>query len=293
MSGRRGSTGSPAPLAPQGQPELPQPHRLHALQECSPVQRAQAGWKILQGPARARGDACSQRAREAGTSLAPPAGRGRPARRLRALAAVAAAAVLVAGCSAPFGKPSPGERGRETFTQLAGDARVQRAFARGRGEVIARDPEARRAILGEVIVEQRRMLDDPALRDDYLELNARITREASTDPDTQPLMLENTVDLLERVPDDPELRRRLVNVMRELLKDPAIRADMMAMMQSMMQSKQSGSMGSGQQPGGGAGSGQGGAAGPAGGGGGGGTGGGNAGSGGTSGGGAPGSGGSR
>lgn len=161
-------------------------------------------------------------------------GPGRPraatgARRL--LAAAAILLVLAGGCTSPLAKPAPGDRAREAVTALADDSRVQQELARGRGEVIAKDPAARRVILGETLREQRRMLDDPALRGDYLELNARLTRAVSAAAETRPRMLENTVDLLEGVPDDPELRRRLVNVMRELLQDPALKADLMALVQ--------------------------------------------------------------
>lgn len=159
---------------------------------------------------------------------------GRPCRAiLRAMAAAVTVAALAAGCSLPSAKPSDGEA-RQMVTSLADDPEVQQAFAAGRGEVIATDPQARRVILEQVIREQRRLLDEPALRADALRANAELTRATSTARETRPLMLENTVDLLEGIPDDPELRRRLVDLIRELMKDPAIRADMMAMMRSMM-----------------------------------------------------------
>ena len=163
---------------------------------------------------------------------APQGHRGRP-RGMALLLAGLMAAGLAGGCTAPMGKPDP-DRNRQLVTSLASDPTVQRSFATGRGRVLDRDPEARRVILGEVVREQQRLLEEPALRDDYLALNARLTREVSSAPATRPLMLENTVDLFERIPDDPELRRRLVDVMRELMKDPALHADMMAMMRSMM-----------------------------------------------------------
>ncbi|MFS8641117.1 MAG: hypothetical protein LOD90_10005, partial [Symbiobacteriaceae bacterium] len=106
--------------------------------------------------------------------------------------------------------------------------------------VSARNPEARRVILGETLREQRRMLDAPALRGNYLEVNARLTRALSAEAATRPRMLENTVDLLEGVPDDPELRRRLVNVMRELLQDPALKADLMALVQAALAAERRG-----------------------------------------------------
>ncbi|HEY8487900.1 MAG TPA: hypothetical protein VIL38_02375, partial [Thermaerobacter sp.] len=149
---------------------------------------------------------------------------------------------------------------------LADDPEVQQAFAAGRGEVIATDPQARRVILEEVVREQRRLLDEPALRDDALRANAELTRATSTARQTRPAMLENTVDLLEGIPEDPELRRRLVDVMRELMKDPAIRADLMAMMRSMMGGT-AGSSGGGGTGHGGSGDGSGGGSGTAGGGG--------------------------
>jgi len=160
------------------------------------------------------------------------------ARRL--LVAVAVLSVLAGGCTSPLTKPATGKRAREAVTALADDAQVQQELARGRGEVIARNPEARRGILGETLREQRRMLDAPALRGNYLEVNARLTRALSAEAATRPRMLENTVDLLEGVPDDPELRRRLVNVMRELLQDPALKADLMALVQAALAAERRG-----------------------------------------------------
>ncbi|HEY8488601.1 MAG TPA: hypothetical protein VIL38_05960, partial [Thermaerobacter sp.] len=161
--------------------------------------------------------------------------RSRPPGRaiLGAVVATVTVAALAAGCSLPSAKPSDGEA-RQMVTSLADDPEVQQAFAAGRGEVIATDPQARRVILEEVVREQRRLLEEPALRDDALRANAELTRATSTARETRPAMLENTVDLLEGIPEDPELRRRLVDVMRELMKDPALRADLMAMMRSMM-----------------------------------------------------------
>ncbi|WPD18750.1 hypothetical protein [Thermaerobacter composti] len=198
----------------------------------------------------------------------PPARRGpaapRPRRRIAptavrivALTMTAAVAVAAGGCT-PAAKPSPTEN-RRMLTSLASDPQVQQAFARGRGEVVARDAEARQVILAQVVREQRRILDEPAVRDDALRVNADLTRATSTARETRPEMLENTVDLLEGIPDDPELRRRMVDVMRRLLQDPAIRADLMALVQSMM--AQSGGSGGGAAGGSGGGAGAGGGAG--------------------------------
>lgn len=173
-----------------------------------------------------------------------PPGRGRRRRSpLLTAAAVLAVAALAGGCGLPSAKPNSSQA-RQLVTSLADDPQVQQAFAAGRGEVLATDPQARRVILAEMVREQRRLLDEPTVRDDALRANAALTRATSTSRETRPEMLENTVNLLEGIPDDPELRRRLVNVMRELLKDPAIQADMAAMMRAMMASSGGGSGGS-------------------------------------------------
>ena len=179
--------------------------------------------------------------------------------RLLALVVTATVTVAAGGCT-PAAKPGPTEN-RRMITSLANDPQVQQAFARGRGEVIARDAEARRTILAQVVREQRRILDEPAVRDDALRVNADLTRATATARETRPAMLENTVDLLEGIPDDPELRRRMVAVMRRLLQDPAIRADLVALIQSTM--AQSGGSGGGAAggSGGGAGAGAGGGSG--------------------------------
>ncbi|ADU52109.1 hypothetical protein Tmar_2028 [Thermaerobacter marianensis DSM 12885] len=177
---------------------------------------------------------------------------GRPAAPMAALLAAALVAILAGGCSTPAAKPDAGQN-RRMITSLASDPQVQRAFATGRGRVMATDPGTRRVILEEMVREQRRLLEEPAVRDDALRVNAELTRATSTGRETRPVMLENTVNLLEGIPDDPELRRRLVNVMRELMKDPALRADMMAMMQSMMAQSGGGGAGSGSGSAGGSG----------------------------------------